>query len=228
MARGIEVSVREVKTGRCAMSKNACGSLVVACTLGLATLAGICLVWADSAGADTIVVSTSPFGGDCSMDNTSGPGLRTVYVHHQHTGSFGTRLRVALDAGVTMNYISETHPFPMTVGNTQDGLTVCYGACLPPASSGPVAVITYMYLGQTSSCPSLRVVPHPDAETVEVIACDGTAESPVLRDLPIPPPNESCGCGSQYQLVGVPHIFDCTPLPVENKTWGAIKALYRH
>jgi hypothetical protein len=209
------------------MFTNACGSLVVACVLGLAALAGIFPIGVDSARADTILVSANPFGGDCEMNNTSGPGLRTVYVYHQHAGSLGTRLRVALDVGVTMNYISETHPFPMTVGNTQDGLSVCYGSCLPP-DGGPVAVITYMYLGQTFSCPSLRVVPHPDAETVEVITCDGKAESPSLEDLPIPPPNGSCGCGDRYQLVGVPHIFDCAPLPVESKTWGAIKALYRH
>ncbi len=229
MARGVEVRVRQVRTGPCAMLKSTCGSLAVACTLGLATLTGICAVWVDSVRADQIVVSTDPWANDCEMNNTGGPGLRTVYVHHLFTvGSLGTRFRASLDAGVTMNYISETHPFPMTVGNTQDGLSVCYGACLPPTSSGPVAVITYMYLGQTAGCPYLRVVPHPDAETVEVIECDGTPFFSYVKPLSIPPAGASCGCGSQYYILGVPHPFDCAPLPVESKTWGAIKALYRH
>lgn len=175
--------------------------------------------------ADTIELSMSPYGRDCQMINDSGPGLRTVYVNHVYTfGSRGARFKLSLDPGATLMYVSETHAYSMTVGNTQDGISICYGACVV---GGMIASVTYMYLGSTVNCPRLRVVPHPDAETVDVIDCYGVPQVASVSDMFVVAPGQGCGCPISRTIPGAAGFFDCTPLPIESKTWGGIKALYR-
>jgi len=180
-----------------------------------------------SAQFDTIELSVNEFGQECQMINDSGPGLRTVYVRHIFTpGSMGSRFRVSLDPGVTLTYISETHTFPMTLGDTQSGISICYGVCMVPLEV--LVTITYMYYGSSVTCPRLRVLPHPDAETIEVINCLGTPEGARAQDMFVVAPNGACGCPTQTAFPGMPKTFTCTPVPVQSKTWGAVKALYRN
>src|SRR5262245_54685270 len=58
------------------------------------------------------------------------PGPRTFYVFHTfNAGIVSSRFKVESGPGMTMTYISETHPYAMTLGNTQSGISVCYGPC---------------------------------------------------------------------------------------------------
>jgi hypothetical protein len=122
-----------------------------------------------------------------------------------------------------MTYLSETHYFPMTVGNTQDGISVCYGECT--IGDQLVASITYMAYGTSSGCSEVLVVPHPAAQTVEAIRCDGVATRTYVRDMFITH-NSGCGCPNTHSFQGTPQLFGCQAVPVASKTWGAIKALY--
>jgi hypothetical protein len=177
------------------------------------------------ATAHTIALSMSQYSpSECQMGNDSGPGLRTVYVHHITAGSFGSRFMVSADPGANLAFVSEDHPFAMTVGNTQDGITICYGTCTPY----PVVVaITYMSLGPTQNCSRISVVPHPGAEVIGSINCYGDPE-PVSSDgIYVVAPGDACGCPSSQTFLGTPTVFGCSPVPVETSTWGHVKALYR-
>lgn len=174
-----------------------------------------------------IQVSAEEFAHGCQLGNDAGPGVRTVYIRHEfNIGSTASRFRLSLGSGVSMTYLSETHPFPMTAGNTQTGISVCYGTCI----QGPLvlATVSYMYNGSDVSCGRLDVVPHPDAQTVEVINCFGTPEVAFASDMYILKPGGICGCPDPHTFTGSPQSFDCAPLRTENVTWGAIKALYRN
>lgn len=174
-----------------------------------------------------IEISASQYAYECQLINDSGPGVRTVYVRYNYNygGSTASRFMVTLAPGVDMTYLSETHPFSGTVGDTQNGITVCYGECTTGLII--VASIDYMYNGSTVSCGRLQIVPHPDAETVETMGCDGSSSTPIVRDMYILAPGGICGCPAAHTFSGTPQSLDCSILAVAAKTWGAVKALYR-
>jgi len=157
---------------------------------------------------------------------TDAPGERTVYVVHDYnTGTTAARFKIEPGPGNTMTYVSEVHYFSSTAGNVQDGISVCYGACT--LDTPVIASITYMAYGTSSSCSRLLVVPHPSAETVEAIKCNGVATRAYGADLTLHRPGDACGCPVTHGFQGTAGVFACTPVAVENTTWGAVKALYR-
>jgi hypothetical protein len=85
----------------------------------------------------------------------------------------------------------------------------------------------YMFTSAEAACQFLRIVPHPDASTVDVINCYGVPEVAAVGDLRILTPGGACGCGETHTFEGTPAAFSCTPLPVEETTWGRVKAFYR-
>jgi len=176
--------------------------------------------------ASTIEVSETQYGYGCQLGNDQGPGVRTVYVRHTFSvGSLASRFRILLGPGATMTYLSETHPYPMTVGNTQDGISICYGSCTPPEPL-LLATISYMSYATDANCSKVLIMPHPSAQTVEVVGCDGVPEAAFVREMNILAPHGVCGCPDPHKFAGAPQVFDCNSLPVASTTWGAIKSLY--
>lgn len=167
---------------------------------------------------------------DCFTIDT--PGLHTVQVVHRFSiGTLAARFKVVSDPGMTMTYVSETHPIAHSLGNTQDGLAVCYDECM--GGSMVVAVITYMGYGTTTSpCSKIRVVPHPLAETLDVVNCDGQPEVATGTHLEV---RTSLSGGCNYctshmdatTYPGSAKFFNCVGLPTEPSTWGRVKELYR-
>jgi hypothetical protein len=183
-----------------------------------------------------VIASVSPVAGQylgalelagddiCHMPDQS-VGVRTVHVYHRlNPGSIASRFRLVVDPAVTMTYMSETVQTPSFAGNTRDGITLCYGSC----RLGDVLLVSieYMALGTSAPCGQIRIVPHPDAETVEAIRCDDGPVATYVQDLYVVGPGGLCGCPSGHAFAGTPQAFTCGPLPVRSKTWGAIKALY--
>jgi hypothetical protein len=98
-----------------------------------------------------------------------------------------------------------------------DGWTLAAGAnCLYPDADGVVCVgvITYLYLGVPGT---LDILPHPGTFN-EVLDCDFASDFFCVHanlGVSMPPNPGEFGC-------------DCEPpAPVEDATWGGIKALYR-
>lgn len=172
----------------------------------------------------TIETSALDYTYDCQL--LSVPGLRTIYVRESFNfGSTASRFKLALGPGSTWTYVSETHPFAATIGNMQTGISICYGSCI--VGNVLIASVTYMSYGTDQNCSKVLVVPHPDAETVEIVKCDGTASVAYSRDLYIESSAGFCGCPDAHLMPGVAKHFDCTPVATASTTWGAIKALYR-
>lgn len=187
------------------------------CSMMLALLISV-----SPAAAGVINLYSSP--GSCGA--LEAPGPITVYVEHDPYGN-ATAVRFKLEPGpgMTMTYVSEVHYLPRTFGDAQTGMTVCYNGCI----GAPVvlAAVTYMRYGTSADCSTLRVVPYPGAETVEGMDCNFQPRAETIRDFLVSTPSAGCGCPSPRLDPGTPLAFDCTPLAIEQTTWGRIKALYR-
>ena len=177
--------------------------------------------------ADWIVVRTETL--DCTLDDTS-PRLHTVTVLHKfNAGSVASRFKVELDPGVTMTYLSETIAWPTSVGDFRNGISICYGSC--QVGDVVLGTIEFQGYGTSAPCSFVRVVPHPDAETLEAIDCDNQPDySASTLHLGVGAPGQDCFCNPHTDPTtypGTPMLFDCQALPGSSTTWGAIKALYR-
>ncbi len=163
--------------------------------------------------------------GECFiLDN--GPAMRTVSVRLLFNGgSTAVRFRIEPSPGATMTLVSESHPIAATVGDVTSGISICYAPCT--GGTLVLATVTYMTYGTSTTCSQLRVVPHPDAQTVEQIDCFGIPKSIPVQDLVIFRELGDCLCPDARNVPGTPAMFDCTPVAIATSTWGAIKALYR-
>jgi len=171
-----------------------------------------------------IVIAGDPGRALCQITDVT-PGLHTLYVVHAfNAGMVASRFKVQSGPGCTLTYVSEVHYFPSTIGNTQTGISVCYGQCT--TGDQVIASIDYMGLGTSSSCSQMLIVPHPLAETVEAIKCSGVPTRTFVQDMFVGH-NSGCGCPSAHGFAGTAQTFNCLPIAVAASTWGAIKALYR-
>ena len=159
------------------------------------------------------------------------PGFHTLTVLQKFTpGSIAARFKLEAIGGMTMAYVSETHAWPNSVGTMREGLSVCYGSC--QTISVVLGTITYQGFGTSNSCAQFRIVPHPDAETLDVIACDNKPETATTLHFEVwSSIQQSCNWCSPHDpginYPGTPELFSCQPLPTSHSTWGAIKAFYR-
>lgn len=191
--------------------------IAVACVLAFVSNG-----WAQIEGSIRVISDSQE---ECTLLD-SGPGVRTISVVHAfNAGATASRFRIVPGPGVTMTYLSEVHPFSMTAGNTQSGISVCYGQCA--AGDLLLATIDYMAYGTSASCSQILVVPHAAAQTVEAILCDGTPVRTFVQDMFIQRVVGDCGCPEARGIQGTPQVFTCSPVAVETATWGAIKAFYR-
>ena len=112
--------------------------------------------------------------------------------------------------GLTWTHLFDQSSF-LVLGNSQDGAAISFGACV----GSPVQVMTIWY-----NCPGLS--PCGDLYTIGdpyLIACDNTRTPAGYGRLSV---NGVFGMPpGSYD----PDCF-CATVPVDNKTWGAIKALY--
>lgn len=165
-------------------------------------------------------VYSDPTGCECNVyDNVFG-SLVEVYVVHRDivTGLRGVRFIVTGGGGMTMIYLSEAKiGGPLEIGgNIVDGYDVFYGSCV--TGSLTIMRITYFASGTSATCSWLEVSAAPTAVTGQVEG-DNCDDQVVLVDgLQTPVnPDGTCEC----------ILLDCLPVPVQQTTWGGIKALYR-
>jgi hypothetical protein len=175
----------------------------------------------------TVEASAEEYQYNCQLGNTQPGIVQTIYIRQTfNVGSTAARFKVTLEPGVEMTYLSETHPFPSTAGDTQTGISVCFGECL--LGNQILATINYMTTGAGPLCGKILIVPHPNAENVDVLQCDGSPISAYIRDLHVVGPGWAGGCPGVHRFGGVSEVFDCVRLAVQQTTWGAVKALYRN
>jgi len=166
-----------------------------------------------------IGVYSEPGGCNCDIYDTGPAVVVDVYVVHRYIyeGVQGSSFIVTGDPGMTMIFLAE-YPIggPIFIlGNIVDGYTVSYGSCL----TGGLAImrISYLSLGTSVPCSMLEVSPAPTSVTgqVEVWDC-GDVVHPAGGGVAMVNPL-GCHCSDPF----------CQPVPVEESTWGGIKALYQ-
>ena len=195
---------------------------------GPAFALAICAVIVSTAQAQVEVEASSiSYSSDCILGHGAGAGIRNVYVRLTfNDGATAARFRMALGPGVTMTYVSESTPYA-SAGSALAGISICFGSCLEQEPL--IDTVTFMSYGDDAACSEVRIVPHPDAQTVEVRRCNGSTVAAYAQNLAIRPPGAfPCQCPSAHLFPGAPFPFDCMPVSVENTTWGSVKALYRN
>lgn len=140
------------------------------------------------------------------------PKLLTVHIVHLNTtGVTASSFASPMPPCMLATYLSDTVVFPATVGNSQIGVSVGYGAC----RVSPIHVLTMNYFGQglTPPCCLYPVLPNPQSASglVEAVDCTSTLRS-IAGVYAVVNASLGCDCGVQ--------------LAVHESTWGRIKSLY--
>jgi hypothetical protein len=151
-----------------------------------------------------------PGGTDCNLwDNV--PGLCSYYaVHVAHAGASACQFAAPAPGCYLGLWLSDTAMFPVTIGNSQTGVAIGYGACL----AAPVAVLAINYFCQalTPPCCVYRVQPDPNVPSgqIEMVDCN----------------NLLWPAGDLCAVVNPTADCPCWATPTEESTWGRVKSLY--
>jgi len=177
-------------------------------TLGMFGL--ICLV-SGLAQGDTIGLYADQSGTNCNITATS--SLAYVYVVHVTTGATASEFSAPKPVCWTgATWVGDQCPFvPCFDGPSQTGMMIGYGSC----KAGAIHILTIVYSvqGPSPSCCSYPLLRDPRYawKTPVVIDCNENLVSAVGLVATING-NATCPCGY--------------PVPVEETTWGSVKALY--
>ncbi len=143
------------------------------------------------------------------------PGLLQLHVVHVYTPG-ATAAQFKLDCtswGPTgWTYLGEAWPYTTTIGNTQTGAAVAYGACL----SGPIYLVAVQYYvqGLTPPCSFCQIVADPTATPPGIYVADCSD-----------PPNVVTATGGDVVINPVEGCF-CN-IPAQETSWGQLKAFYK-
>ena len=179
-------------------------------TLGL--LGIVCLV-AGLAHGDTIGLYADPSGMNCNI--IASAGVVNVYVVHVTSGATASEFRAPKPAcwnGAT--WIGDQDPFGgvcIGCGDSQTGRSRAYGMCL--AGAVHILTISYFVPAPGEPCCLYPVLPHPGSPggEVEIVDCEFTLRIATALTATV---NGGAACPCGY------------PVPVEETTWGRMKALY--
>jgi hypothetical protein len=177
--------------------------------LSIAALAVALAASSALAGQGSIGIFADVAGTNCNLPDP-GPGLAQYHIVHVNTtGSTACQFSAPKPACFTATYLSDTVPFPVTIGNSQTGYSTGYGTCR--VGSIFIMTINYFTNGQTPPCCYYPVLPDPHAIplAVRTVACD-FEEWSVTGGTGIINSGSTCHCG----------------VAAEESTWGQVKALY--
>jgi len=170
--------------------------------------------------AGQAVTNPIPWGGDLApwgdaqattsyiYDDT--PGLLSVYIVQltYSEGMTASQFAAPKPACFQAQYLSDTTVFPVTIGSSQTGVAVGYGACL----TGAIHVLTMNFFAQglTGECCFYTTVAHPGIPSGEIEAVNCNNEIVFLNGGigVINPDGRFCGT------------------PVVPTTWGKIKTIF--
>jgi hypothetical protein len=182
-----------------------------------------CVSGAAMAQMNKIALSTTADGRTCNINDTYGTvDIHVVALDVENFDAIQFAAPIP-ECWTGATYLGETHDGLLQLGNTQDpvhGLAIVWGGeCL--TGNVHVAKITIQTTGAAPPCCPYPIVKatgdlHPEVPGPIIVVCDpsepdGLRLTGVSVDAVINP-DPTCGCMS--------------PLPVEETTWGGIKALY--
>jgi hypothetical protein len=160
--------------------------------------------------AGAIGVFRDPGGTNCYLEDKS-PGVVPFYVVHVGTGgATACQYSAPKPNCLAATYLSDTNVFPVTIGNSQTGVSIGYGTC----RTGPIHVqtISYFTQGLTPACCRYYLQPDPNGSTGKIEFVDCSYESVTGSTMrAVINPNGTCPCGEPS---------------AEETTWGGVKTLF--
>ena len=144
---------------------------------------------------------------NCNLPDVQGFDFYYI-IHVDMMNSTGVMYRAAPPACFTGQWFIDQNLFA-AVGDSQTGVSVDYGACL--SGNRVLQIMGFINAGTTSNCCYWTVGPHPSAPSGKIEATD-------CLDQTVYP------TGGQGIVNALPSC-DCN-VPVEDTTWGKVKALY--
>ena len=175
----------------------------------LLAMSGLAIATLAFAQAGSIGIFADAGATDCNLLD-QGPGLCTFNVVHVLTpGATAVEFAAPQPDCFNATYLADVKALALTIGNSQTGSSVGYGACV--ASPIWVCGIIYFCQGLTEPCCYYPVVPSPSVPENEILIVDcnheiqyATGGEGIINS------DGSCRCD----------------VPVQETTWGAVKALY--
>jgi hypothetical protein len=154
-------------------------------------------------------------GTNCAVTDAA-PGLLPVYVVQiGTTGATACQYKAAKPACFTGSYLSDTNPFPVTIGNSQVGVSIGYGSCR--VGTVHVQTVQYFASGTTPACCLYKVECDPlgvdqcVSGLIDIVDCSSTSAL-AKPQIGVFNANSTCLC------VDI--------IPAQESSWGQIKALY--
>jgi hypothetical protein len=192
-----------------------------------------CIASSPEASYDGIDVFSDPGGTNCAFYD-GGPVLIPVYVFHSSTyGTRGAHFRLNVD-NLGWTFLGESSDILRIAGKSIEGITMCYDDC----RYGTYHVLTVNFFGSGMApvCSQVTIDPYPGAG-VEAVDCDGNVTYPVAGSGVVNPDVYCfctiCAAGKEAACATKPGPERdsasnfCGAVPVEQTTWGMIKALYK-
>jgi hypothetical protein len=178
--------------------------------LSLVLLVGASMAFAQGG---SVGIFSDQAGTSCNLPDAV-PGLTTYYIVHVYTtGATACQFVAKKPTCVTATYLSDTAPFPVTIGNSQVGISIGYGTC----RVGPIYVlgINYFTTGTTPACCYYKV-------TCDPLGVDACASGNIdIVDCAFQSALATAGTG----IVNANMTCNCN-VPANETTWGGVKALY--
>ena len=174
----------------------------------LMTLSVICvsgLAYGQDVGS--IDIFADPGLTSCNI-TTPPAGVFSAYIAHTHVGDGATAVQFKLDTPPTMINVGEIPSFQLTIGSTTTGVSISYSAC--KTGTFQILLVNYVPGGVTPPCSWISVVPDPSDPGIQFADCSSnTVYLPSAGQARVNP-DGTCSC----------------TVPVNETTWGGIKALY--
>ena len=164
-----------------------------------------------------IGIYDDPSGANCTVTATDGEML--VYIVHTQTPSTtGCRFSLGF-SGAAMTHVATIMGTGNTLlyGDASSGVGISYGVC----RCSPIYVAMVLYAGGSTPdpCDLIFVLDDPTANPPGIYMTDCTSPEPVQREI-------GRG-GAAYINDGVDGSHCPCNIPVEETTWGKVKALYQ-
>jgi len=150
----------------------------------------------------------------CDFTDAGGFLQVHVFVTHANDGTTAAQWKLTVPSGWT--HLGDLPAFQTVIGTSVSGVSVAYGACM----SGDFLVLSAtftMTAGATPACSLIKIEPDPSAPSGSVEIVDCQLPSPAKQLFPY------LGAG----IVNDDGTCPCTYVPVQETTWGGIKALYQ-
>jgi hypothetical protein len=134
-----------------------------------------------------------PSATTCGITDQSA-GWKPIYVVvSESSGITATQFSAPKPSCFPATFLSDTQVFPVTLGNSQTGVSIGFGAC--KTSRVHCLTMNYFTTGTTEGCCPYRVLPHPSVESgeVEFADCDfnvffGQGRATAVLEAPNLPP----------------------------------------